>query len=36
MANPREPPLDEIQFRREDVLGYWGGVHSNSSKYDLH
>lgn len=32
MAGSREAPLDEIQFRREDVLQYWGGVHTNSSK----
>ncbi|KAI4731005.1 MED6-domain-containing protein [Aureobasidium sp. EXF-10728] len=23
-------PLDEVQFRRPDVIGYWQGVHENS------
>lgn len=24
-------PLDEVQFRRPDVIAYWEGIHENSS-----
>jgi len=32
MAQPSAPALDEIQYRRPEVLAYWQGVHSNSGQ----